>query len=461
MLPQLTKVLKKDLKSFLIKSFYTLNPNTKYIDNWHIDLILEYLKGVNSGQIKRLIINVPPRSLKSLCISAVWPAWILGQNTAARIIAASYSNALSIKHSQDSRKIISSTWYQKTFPETKLIHGQNEKSKFVTTNGGFRFSTSIGGTLTGEGADILIVDDPHTPIQAMSSVQRNRAIEWFEQTFATRLNDKKRGAIILVMQRLHKDDLTGYLLEKNTWTHLNLPAINEVPRYINFGNISRHLKANELLNPAREGEKEIEVAKQELGSYAFNAQYQQNPIAKSAMYIKYEWIKRYKTCPASETLYQSWDCAAKIGTNNDYSVCTTWTVINNQYYLINVYRDKLEFPDLRHKVLQMYEKYKPAAVLVEDKVSGHALIQEINHTSEIPIIKITPSTDKETRFLTISGMFEAGKINFPQNSPWLAQFEDEIMNFPNTKHDDQVDSMTQFLQWSRKKNSHSPQLHLL
>jgi hypothetical protein len=185
-------ILRDNLASFIQKAFCTVDPSTEYMDNWHIDLIADRLELLTKSKIKRLIINVPPRSLKSVCVSVAWPAWILGRNPAAKIMVASYSQILSLKHSLDCKLVMSSDWYKELFPELEIAKGQDEKFKFVTTQRGFRFATSVGGTATGEGGDILIVDDPHNPLQAASDVQRKAALDWFGQTFMSRLNNKKQ-----------------------------------------------------------------------------------------------------------------------------------------------------------------------------------------------------------------------------------------------------------------------------
>ena len=289
------EVLRNDLSSFIAKSFNTINPSVKYNHNWHIDLIAEYLKAVYNGEIKRLIINIPPRSLKSVCVSVAFPAWVLGKKPNSRIIVASYSEILSLKHSLDCRLIVSSKWFKDTFKDFELMQGQNEKHKFATTKNGYRFATSVGGSLTGEGGDILIVDDPHNPQQIMSDKYRQKTLDWFSNTFISRLNDKKNGVIIIVMQRLHQKDLVGYLLNKkeNDWTILNIPAIAEKDEIYSIGNFIKFRQKGEILHPSREGEKEIERIKKDMGSYVFSAQYQQKPIVKDGNMIKSEWIKRF------------------------------------------------------------------------------------------------------------------------------------------------------------------------
>ncbi len=225
-----------DIKSFLIKVFETLHPNKKMISNWHLDLMIEYLKAIESGDMKRLIVNLPPRSLKSICVNVAWPAWLLGQSPNIKIIAVSYNQQLSEKHSIDCRIIMQSDWYKKLFPETVLARGTN--SKFVTTYRGFRFATSTGGTLTGEGADVIIIDDPTSAAAAFSNKQRRKTYEWFKSCLLSRLNDSKNGKIVLVMQRLHADDLTGMLLKsdtKDTWKVLKIPAVSYKKQTISFG----------------------------------------------------------------------------------------------------------------------------------------------------------------------------------------------------------------------------------
>ena len=448
----LNKIIKNDFKSFLIKAFHILNPGKIFFDSWYIDFIKEHLSALESRKIKRLIVNVPPRCLKSICITVAWPALLLAKNPATRIIAACYNIAISQKHSEDCRRVLNSTWYKKHFPDTKILRGANTKNKFITTAEGFRFATSVGSTLTGEGADFLILDDPITPIQAMSKNERQKVIKWFEQTFISRLNDKKTGVIVLVMQRLHSNDLTDYLLKKGGWSHIKLPAIAEKNHSLKFQNFSYDLKKGELLNPKREGKKEIDFAKKELGSYIFSAQYQQSPIGDKNAFFQNDCIKRYTLKPEFDFLYQSWDCAIKIGKNNDFSVCTTWGVTKDSYYLIDVFRKKLEFLNLKASMVSKYKEYNTNAVLIEDKASGQQVIQELRSETKVPIIGILPSGNKIFRCIQIIGVFESGKVFLPKSSHWLEDFEMELFSFPDTEHDDQVDSLVQFLIWMKKNH---------
>ncbi len=460
-------VLRKDFGSFIAKAFGSTDPNSEYLHNWHIDLIADRLEQVTAGKIKRLIINMPPRSLKSVCVSVAWPAWLLGNNPALRIMAASYSAGLSVKHSVDTRLILSSGWYGQVFPDTAITEDQNEKTKFVTTKRGFRFATSVGGTATGEGADILIVDDPHNPLQAASLLQRNHAIDWFDQTFSTRLNNKKQGAIVLVMQRLHVDDLTGHLLKKGGWEHLCLPAVFEKQMLYNYSKVTKKVSAGDYLHEGREGVEEIKRAKRELGSYGFAAQYQQNPVPVKGGMVEMGWIKRFGVGSLSLVVnrnsdndqppttnhqrFQSWDTAIKSGSGNDYSVCTTWAVSEHKYYLLDVMAQRLEYPALKRACVSMAEKWNPSAILIEDKASGQSLLQDLRVATKFPMIAINPSADKITRFARITPLFEAGHVYLPDSASWLVDYESQLLGFPNITHDDMVDSTSQFLNWIREK----------
>lgn len=451
-------LLKKDLSSFIAKVFHTVNPATSYCHNWHIDLIAAALEEASKGKIRRLIVNMPPRSLKSVCVSVAWPAWLLGHDPATRIMAASYSQHLSLKHSLDTRLVMLQPWYRQLFPELKLAADQNEKSKFVTTQRGYRFATSVGGSATGEGGNFLIVDDPHNPLQAASPLMRRAALEWFEHTFMSRLDDKKNGVIVVVMQRLHEEDLTGYLLSKNNklWYHLCLPAIAQERTILQIAKVKKIRRAGDVLHKDREGKQEIERARLEMGNHAFSAQYQQSPIPQEGALLKAEWFRYYQNMPTNHEIIriiQSWDTAIKTTAQNDYSVCITWAEMTAGYYVLDVMRRKMEYPELKKMVLLLAEKWQPAALLIEDKASGQSLLQDIKRETVLPAIAIRPVQDKVTRFAACSALFEAGKIYLPSQASFLPEYEAELLAFPSGAHDDMVDATSQFLSYIRGKKT--------
>jgi hypothetical protein len=282
-----------DFQSFLRMVVATVSPGSRYQHNWHLDAIGAYLAACAKGEVKRLIINMPPRMLKSVTVSVAWPAWLMGHDPKTRIMAASYAQSLSIKHSLDCRLVMESRWYRDIFPKTELARDQNEKEKFVTTKRGHRIAVSVGGAATGEGGNILIVDDPLNPLQAGQRALRDAANRWFDHTFLTRLDDKKRGAIIVVMQRLHPEDLSGHLLKKGGWELLALPAIAPTRVTITQGGFMKQREEGEVLHAAREDAAMLAQVKRELGSANFNAQYQQAPLGEEAQLVQLVWFKRF------------------------------------------------------------------------------------------------------------------------------------------------------------------------
>ncbi|MEE8172966.1 MAG: terminase [Alphaproteobacteria bacterium] len=359
----LEAILRQDLASFTAKVFHTVNPTARYLDNWHVHLISEYLAACSRGDIKRLIINLPPRSLKSICVSVAWPAWLMGHRPSQRIMTASYSRELSVRHALDFRTVTTSPWYGRLFPGFAPAADQNEKHKLQTTARGHRIATSVGGAATGEGADLLIVDDPHNPRQALSATMREGALDWFDQTYSSRLDDKKKGVMVVVMQRLHERDLTGYLLAKGGWEHLCMPAEAERRTVIDFGAVKLIREPGALLHNDREGPAEIARAKRELGAYAYAAQYQQRPAPLEGGIVDLAWFKRYGAAPAAPLrIIQSWDTAFKGGALNDPSVCGTWAETETGFYLLHVARRRLEYPGLKRAAKSLVIERVPDAV---------------------------------------------------------------------------------------------------
>lgn len=446
-------VLREDFRAFVHKCFTTINPATPYMPNWHIELIGEYLEACRHGELQRLIINMPPRMLKSLTVSVAWPAFLLGHNPAERIMSASYAAGLSIKHALDSRAVMQSPWYREVFPALQIAKDQNEKHKLATTQHGHRIATSVGGTATGEGGGFLIMDDPHTPAQAMSDGQRQAAIDWFDQTFASRLDDKRKGCMVVVMQRLHADDLTGHLLDKGGWEQLCLPAIAERSICHDFGAIQHRRKQGTLLHPKREGKEQLTRIQQELGSYAFAAQYQQNPLPSDVGMVRREWFGRYAAqAEQYERVVQSWDTAVKADAKNDASVCVTIGETDGVSHVLDVTVLRLEYPALKRQIRKQAELWLPDAVLMEDKASGQSLLQDLRREKGLPpLVAVMPVQDKVTRFAAVTAIIEAGKLALPMDAPWLAEFERELLRFPQGKHDDQVDALSQYLNWLRNQ----------
>ena len=445
----LQAVLRSNFTAFVQKSFNTLSPGQVFIPNWHIDAIAYQLDRVRRGEVRRLIINMPPRSLKSIMASVAFPAFVLGQVPSRRLICVSYSGELAKKHSNDFRALVESGWYQDLFPGTRVGPYKNSETEIELTERGYRLATSVGGTLTGRGGEIIIIDDPLKPDDAMSEVKRTAANQWFMNTLLSRLDDKRTGAIIIVMQRVHLDDLTGFVLEQSRdWEVLNLPAIAEFEQTVRISSRECYVRdLGEALFPEREPLEVLEAMKLQIGSDAFSAQYQQMPVPPGGAMIKRDWIRRYKELPPQAThlfTLQSWDTASKGGPDNDWSVCTTWIVTKqHHWYLADVFRKRLDYPSLKAAVISVAKHWKASRVLIEDAAAGMALIQELRPT--IPVIAIKPEGDKVSRMAVVSTRFEAGHVFFPERAPWLPDLESELFAFPGSRHDDQCNSVSQAL----------------
>jgi len=445
------QLLANDFATFIGKSLSTVNPSARYQHNWHIELIAEYLEAIRAGSIKRLVINMPPRSLKSICVNVAWPAWLLGHDPKSRIITASYSSALAIKHSLDCRLLVGSRWYKELFPDFSIALGQNQKHRFTTTKQGFRYATSVGGSLTGEGGHVLIIDDPLNPKQALSKHYREQCQNWFDQTAASRLDDKNKGVIVAVMQRLHEEDLSAHLLAKGGWEHLLIPAIAKEKLFFQRGAYQKIMEEGDALHAGREDIRLLEKIKKEMGSHAFAAQYLQAPLISSHGMVKHDWLKRYAHRPARfDRIIHSWDTGIKGSLRHDPSACLVFGQIGQDHYLLSSISKRCEYPYLKRLFYGLVAHEQPDAVLVEDKASGQQLIQDARRDLSLAIIPIRPAMDKVTRFSVVTAMIEAGSLWLPREASWLADFEKELFSFPYGKHDDSVDALSQYLGWVRQ-----------
>ena len=445
-------LLRNELRYFVWKCFQTILPGDRYESNWHIDAIVYQLLQVQAGETTRLLINQPPRSLKSICVSVAYVAWLLGHDPTRRIIVVSYSNELAAELHRQFRMVVEAPWYRALSPA--MCPAKDTGTELVTTAGGSRYATSVGGTLTGRGGDLIVIDDPLKAEEAMSETARKRVIDWFTGDLITRPNNKERGAIVVVMQRLHEDDLAGHLIEQGTWRHLDLPAIAHEDSIIQTGpNKFFTRREGDVLHAKLESRTSLERTRAEMGPLKFSAQYQQRPVPQQGNLIQRDWFQFYDQLPPptpGDQIVQSWDVATAVGDTNDFSVCTTWRIIRPDYYLIDVFRGRLSYPDLRRRVRGLAEKYAATAILIERAGPGLALLQDLRQ--DLPPgmtypIGIKPEGSKKDRMNAQTAKIEAGHAHLPRYADWIDSFLLELLAFPHGRHDDQVDSVSQFLKW--------------
>src|SRR6202048_4579612 len=366
-------ILRWNLVYFAERFFSQLNPQAAFLTSWHIEVIVAKLAAVREGKIRRLIINLPPRHLKSLLASIAFPAWCLGHDPSAQILCVSYAQDLAGKPARDCRSIMMSPWYRRIFP-TRLAPHRQAVQEFITTRQGYRLATSTGGVLTGRGADLILIDDPLKPDEALSKARRDATNDWYANTLYSRLNDKHRGGIVIIMQRLNEDDLVGHVLGQEPWEVVSFPAIaeaDEVHEIATIGGAQRFpRRRGEALHPAREPLATLEQIRRTIGEYNFAGQYQQSPAPLGGGLVKAEWFKHYGEKERSERferIVQSWDTANKATELSDFSVCTTWGVRGKKLYLLGLLRQRLEYPALKRAVREQQSLFDAPEGLVDDK----------------------------------------------------------------------------------------------
>ena len=284
-------------------------------------------------------------------------------------------------------------------------------------------------------------------------VRRFGPIAWFRSSLFTRLNDKKTGVIILIMQRLHEHDLVGHLLEQGGWHHLNLPAVAEHDHSIPIGPNQFHFrKTGDLLHPEREPQSVLDELAIQLGPYAYAAQYQQNPAPAGGGIVQWQWFDLVDHLPAraeGDFIMQSWDTASTVAEQSSYSVCTTWLCKDNHYYLLDVFRERLEYPDLEKHARRLAQHWRADMILIERTTGSLPLISSLRQSGKLNVKDLKPVSDKSTRMRAETPALAAGRVHLPRHAPWLAEYQREMVNFPKSTYNDQVDSTSQFLFWAR------------
>lgn len=470
---------RRKLSEFVKWSWPNIEPGRKYVSGWHIDAVCDHLQAVVDGGVRRLIINMPPRHMKSLNCAVAFPAWAWLHKPGLQFMFASYAQSLSTRDSAKCRRLIQSPWYQKHYGDIfQLTSDQNQKQRFDNDKSGYRLATSVGGALTGEGGDIILIDDAHNMVEAESEAIREGTLDWWDQAMSSRLNDPVKGAFIIIMQRVHEKDLVGHILAKETgWDHLVLPAEYERkpmhPIKSSLGFKDPRTEEGQLLWPERFPRAELDQLKMRLGSYGAASQLQQRPAPAGGGLIKRDHFELWpadKGLPSCAFIVQSYDTAFTEKTSGDPTACTTWGVFKPEtnpankdpapwcVIMLDGWTEHLAYPDLRRKAINEYNtEYgdparKPDVVLIEDKGSGQALKVDLSRAG-VPVRTYNPyKADKTSRVHIVLPLLEAGRVYLPESShrkgepcSWCEPLLRECLFFPKAEHDDLVDTMTQCL----------------
>lgn len=446
----------RSFRIFAERAWPHVVPGEKYRHNWHIDAMIDHLEAVRLGQINQLIINVPPGHSKSILCSVLWPAWLWIHNPFWRIITATYAATLSTRDAIKMRELVASDWYQKHWGQrVKLDSVRDTQVDFWTTMRGQRFSTSTGGVLTGQHAHVQIVDDPLNAVDATSELARHSANEWLSQALSTRWVPGNPTRQVIIMQRLHEDDPTGYLLKQGGYEHLCLRAEYEPGTYVtSIGKYDHRTKPGEVLWPELYPPKRIEQLKKALGSYGTAGQLQQNPSPAVGGILKIDNWQRYTPSEIPERfdqVIQSWDMRFKRTTSEqsknkgDYVVGVVIGQVGARLYLLDLVRGLWGFKDSRDEVVKLSAKWPDAvAKYVENKANGPGIVDALEE--DIPgLTLVEPKGDKMQRALLVVPYHEAGNLFIPEagSTPWVDDFVAECAKFPNGRNDDQLDAYSQ------------------
>lgn len=486
----------EDLYTFLTHSWRFIDPSP-FVDGNPIMAVADHLQAVVDGQIKRLLINIPPRMGKSSITSVAFPAWTWIQREitptsgpGVQFLHASYAQSLALRDSVRCRRLIESPFYQGFWgKEFRLTSDQNTKTRFDNSKGGSRLSTSVGSALTGEGGSIIVVDDPNAAQEAFSEATIESTKEWWDGALSTRLNDPKTGAFVVIQQRLSEEDLTGHILSKDSgeWTHLCLPMRYEAERSFHtvIGWKDWREEEGELLWPERMGEREVTILEKQLGPWSAAGQLQQRPEPKGGGIIKRDWWKLWdhENFPPIEYMVASLDTAYTTKTENDLSAMTVWGIFSGgdnkavttriaakdglqisevtrtyteehpKAILMFAWQERLELHELVKKVQETMRRLKVDKLLIENKAAGHSVAQEIRRmygTENFAVQLVDPKgQDKLARLYAVQHLFAEGLIFAPDRS-WADMVITQTGTFPKAKHDDLVDTVAMALKYLRE-----------
>lgn len=438
------------LRGFIEAAWNFVEPGNPHLSNWHEDAICEHLEAVTRREIRKLVLNIPPACEKSLLVQVFWPAWKWIVNPGLRTISASYDVKLTTRDARRSLAILQSEWFRARWGVTCTIASEVSVTDYANLQGGWRFSTSVAGKMTGRHCDDLVVDDPVKPLET-SKVALDRCLQWWRETASTRFRDFRSGCKVIMMQRLHEGDLAGEVLKEEGWEHVRLPMRFE-PKAISItslGVVDRRTKEGELLWPGRIPEEQVKQLEKDLGGRGTAAQLQQRPSPEGGAIFKREWFKVWTTLPKLTQIVISCDATFKDTDGTDYVAIQVWGATGKgDFFKIYQERNHMGFEATCEALLSLKRKFPTATILIEDKANGPAIV-EVLKKKVAGVLAINPEGGKEARAHAVSPLYEAGNIHHPD--PSKDDLEDccreEMLSFPMGKNDDQVDATTQALLW--------------
>ncbi len=414
----------------------------EFIEGDHHRKIAKKFEDIANGKIKRLIVNMPPRHTKSEFASYLFPAWMVGKNPKLKVIQTTHTGELAVRFGRKMKNLVDTSEFAQVFEDCKIAADSKAAGRWETNKGGEYYAAGIGGAITGRGADLLIIDDPHSEQDALSETAMDSAYEWY--TSGPRQRLQPGGAIVIVMTRWSTKDLTGKLLNAQSepkadqWEVIEFPAIlpSNTPVWSNYWKLE-----------------ELEGVKASLSEGKWQAQWQQNPTSEEGSIIKREWWKEWKEkeIPDLVHIIQSYDTAFSKKETADFSAITTWGVFyppnkGPHLILVDVRKGRWDFPELKKIALEEYKYWEPETVIIEAKATGTPLTHELRQIG-VPVVNFTPSkgNDKHVRVNSVAPLFEAGKIYYPADKRWAEEVIEECAAFPYGEYDDLVDSTTQAL----------------
>jgi predicted phage terminase large subunit-like protein len=448
----LKAVYKLDLYSFLQCAFGVLEPGNRFMPAAYLELLCAALMQVDARAVKRLIINTPPRHLKSFVTSVVFPAWLLMRDPKTKIAVICHSDMLANDLASKCKRLIESDEYRQIAPQVQIRQDRDRRMDFETTRGGGVYFASIASGITGRGFDHIILDDPIAANDAQSAAERDRVQQAFDDMISSRLDEPARGTITVVQQRLHEADLSGYFLSKGGWDILCLPLVAEEEETYKFGNYEWRRPAGDVLLPERFPEAEIQKIRANNGETIFATQYQQNPTSTRGELIKPEYLIPLDACPPGATrIFIAVDTAVKQTAPSAYTVFLVIATDGPRHYVMDVLRARFDPVEMCNVAERLLQRYRVEKVLIEDSASGpglHAMLAERGLRSEL---RPVGGRNKEERLAKHLHFFVDGRIYVLKNQPWTVDFRNELVRFPVGRYDDQVDALTLYLEYMFSK----------